>query len=311
MKPAIKRFLGVLALFGLTFFSSRIVDAQTISVSDYAITHLSDNLCFIGPASADKSGGNNLVLVGEYSALLVDSDIPDNLDVFRQVVGLITEKPVRMAVNTHYHFDHVGANVSLYEEGAVIIAHLNTRRRMSVDIYNEDFGMTFTAAPSEAWPTVTFTKKQSVFFAGERIDLEHETAHTDTDTVLYLRNANVVHMGDIFFNHLFPVIDRAAGGGIDKMILAVRKVIRKIDDQTIVVPGHGLLADKASLSEYLQMLENARRRIAALIRSGASEEQAVADKPLAEYDSWSWSIIDGDMFTALVYRSLTERMRGD
>jgi cyclase len=307
MKFVNKRILIAIAVFGFVIVAPRAGSAQGIAASDYAITKLNDNLYFIGAATKpiNREGGNNLLLIGENYALLVDGDSATNVEVLRQVIRSVTDKPIRLVINTHYHYDHVNANESFAKDGAVIVAHENVRRRMSEDIVSEDTGTTFPAAPLAARPTVTFLRQQSFFLAGERIDAKHEVAHTDTDSVLYLREANVVHTGDVFFNHMFPFIDRATGGGIDKMIRATKEIIREIDDQTVVVPGHGDLANKQALVEYLRMLETARHRINALIRNGLSQEQVIAAKPLAEYDAtWSWAFLNGDLFTYLVYKSL-------
>jgi cyclase len=275
----------------------------------YVIVPITPSLTFVGAVTpltpTIHRGGNNLFLVGEQGGLLVDGDYTDSAAALRQALRTIADAPVRIVVNTHYHDDHVGANESLAAEGAVVIAQERARADMLVDHYNEDVGATLAAAPPGDLPAVTFPEKASFYFAGEEIEAVHVVAHTDSDAILFFKKANVVHMGDVFFNGMFPFIDRSAGGGIDGMIRAGRFVLSRIDDHTVVVPGHGALGNREMLRTYLRMLETSRQRVKALKDRGMSLDQAVAAKPLADLDpTWGWFFVNGDLFTRIIYNGL-------
>jgi glyoxylase-like metal-dependent hydrolase (beta-lactamase superfamily II) len=162
------------------------------------------------------------------------------------------------------------------------------------------------ASPSGALPSITFDDALHVWHNGDSLDLIHfDPAHTDTDIYIHFHNANVLHVGDIWFNGMYPFIDEATGGIIGGMIHASEKALAIADNDTKIIPGHGPLGSKADLQKYHDMLSSVRDKVAALKASGASEQEAIAKKPTADFDAaWGKGMLGGDAFTGIVYRTL-------
>lgn len=232
------------------------------------------------------AGGNMLLLVGEDGPVLVDDSFAPTSPRLRAAVALVTPRPVRFVLNTHWHSDHAGGNADLGRAGAVIVAHGNTRRRLSSRQVVEFFRTETPPQPPEALPVITFEDGVALHLDGEEIVAQHlPAAHTDTDVALYFTKARVVHAGDVFVNGPYPFIDESSGGTLDGVIAGAARILARIDDATIVVPGHGPLARKADLQAYHDMLATVRDRVAGLVREGRSLEQVVAARPTREFDA--------------------------
>jgi len=251
-------------------------------------------------------GGNIALSVGEDSTFMVDDQYAPLTEKIRAAVSAVTDIPVEFVINTHWHGDHVGGNEKLGEAGAVIIAHENVRARLSTDQFMEMFQREVPALPKVALPVITFTRDVKFHLNGEEIALFHVAhAHTDGDAVIHFKNANVIHMGDVFFNGMYPFIDLSADGSIDGVIAALDRALPLTDDQTKVIPGHGALTDRAGMLAYRKMLAGIRDRVAAQVDAGKSLEEVVASKPTAEFDEqWGQGFIKPDQFTEIVYTSL-------
>ncbi len=154
---------------------------------------------------------------------------------------------------------------------------------------------------------VTFSQSVTFHLNGDEIHAFHvEDAHTDGDAIVYFRDANVLHMGDVYFNGRYPFIDYGAGGSIDGVIDAVGKVLELVDDDTKIIPGHGVLSNKAGLGEYREVLKAIRDAVAAEIDKGKDEDAVVAANPTAPFDEkWGQTSINPELFTRIVYRSMT------
>ena len=251
-------------------------------------------------------GGNIGVSVGEDGVFLVDDQFAPLTDRIVAAVADIHPGPIRFVINTHWHFDHTGGNENLGNAGAVIVAHDNVRVRMSQDSFIEAFNREVKAAPPAALPVVTFSDKASLHLNGEEARIHHvPNAHTDGDGIVHFTGTNVVHMGDVFFNDRYPFIDVGSGGSLDGMIAAVAMVLAMTDDDTIIIPGHGPVTDKAGLREYHRMLSHTRDRVAALIAEGRDLDAVVAAKPMAAFEA-AWG--QGDDWTTsyvgFAYQSL-------
>lgn len=251
-------------------------------------------------------GGNIGVFVGEDGTFMIDDQfapVTDNiLDAVREVSG---EAP-RFLVNTHYHFDHTGGNENLGEGGAIIVAHDNVRKRLSVDQVSEVLGRTFEAQPDAALPVITFDEGVTFHWNGDRVDVIHvPNGHTDGDAFVHFVGANVIHTGDLVFSAGYPFLDYEAGGSIDGMIAGARKILAMTDTETRIIPGHGPVMDREKLTDYIAMLEVSRDRVAALKNEGKSLEEVLKTDPLAgHHDDWSWGMMTGEFWTRLVYNSL-------
>jgi cyclase len=187
------------------------------------------------------------------------------------------------------------------------VAHDNVRKRMSVDHFIKDLDMKIQASPKAALPVITFTDSATFHINGEEIQAVHvPPAHTDGDSFVRFRKAKVLHLGDTFFNGFYPFFDASTGGSVEGMIAAAEKALSMCDSSTKIIPGHGPLADKKALETYLSMLRTVRDRVKKLVDAGKTAEEAIAAKPLADFDvTWGKGFLPPDQFLRLVHASLS------
>jgi cyclase len=252
------------------------------------------------------SGGNIAVLVGPDGVLIVDDEYAPLVPKIKAAVAKLSPKPIRFVVNTHWHGDHTGGNALLGTDGAVIVAQDNVYKRLSTEQMNGFSKKTMPAAPAAALPLVTYADGVTFRFDGEEVQVLHVApAHTDGDSVIWFKKANVVHMGDNFFNGLYPFIDFGSGGSIDGMVADVDLILGRIDDSTKVIPGHGPLASKADLKKFRDMLATISGRVKKAIQDGKTLDQIIAMKPTAEFDAaWGHGFLKPEDFVGLVYSGL-------
>lgn len=253
------------------------------------------------------SGGNIGLCVGEDAAFLIDDQYAPLTEKILAAVRSVTDQPVRFVLNTHWHGDHTGGNENFGKAGALLVAHENVRARLSTEQFLAAFNRTVPPAPRDALPVVTFTEAVTFHLNGEEIHAFHvDPAHTDGDSVVIFRQANVVHMGDLFFNGRFPFIDLSSGGSFPGLIAAVERVLAMVDDETRIIPGHGELGGKQDLEAYLEMLKKVRSRVEPLVRSGKSLDEVLAARPLADFpETWGQGFMNPDTFLRIVYESLS------
>jgi len=253
------------------------------------------------------SGGNTLASVGPDGTLLVDTEFLQVAPKLKEALAKLNAGNVRYVISSHYHGDHTGANGAFHEDGVVIVAQENCRLRMTESRYSGMTGKTSPPAPVANLPTVTYEKRMTLYLNGEEIEAFHnQPAHTDGDTIVYFHHANVVHMGDVFVNNLYPYIDIGAKGTVDGYFPVIDEVLARIDDKTQVVPGHGPLATKRELKAYRDMIKTVRDRVVAGIAVGKSLEDILASEPTREFDAqYATDRVGGDGFVAMVYQSLT------
>ena len=253
------------------------------------------------------SGGNIGVLTGDDGVFLVDDQFAPLTKKIKDAIGKISDKEIRFLINTHWHFDHVGGNENLGETGSVIIAHENVRKRMSTDQFIEFFQKKVPASPKVALPIITFTQDLMFHLNGEDIHVFHvNNAHTDGDSIVYFRNSNVIHTGDIYFAGIYPFIDTSSHGSVNGVIDAAQHILSIIDDDTKVIPGHGLLSNKAELRAYVDMLFSLRAKIAKLISDGKTLAEIQKTKPAQEFDEkWGHGMLTSDKFVQILYTDLS------
>jgi glyoxylase-like metal-dependent hydrolase (beta-lactamase superfamily II) len=252
------------------------------------------------------SGGNIAVLPGPDGKLLVDAGIAVSQGKITDALAGISSDPITRLVNTHWHFDHTDGNRWLHDAGAEIIAHETTRKRLLVRRRVQGWRFTFPSAPKGALPTVTFKKDLVLDVNGARIVLNYyEPAHTDCDIAVHFTEADVIHVGDTWWNGIYPFIDYSSGGSIDGSIEAAEANVARVTENTIVIPGHGAVGNKADLVEFRDMLVAIRDKVAALKETGKSLEQTVAAKPTSEFDDkWGRFVVTPAAFTELVYQGV-------
>ena len=253
------------------------------------------------------AGGNIGLSVGEDGAFVIDDQYAPLSEKILAAIAALTDADVEFLVNTHYHGDHTGGNEAFGAAGALIIAHDNVRARMSTAQFREIFDQSLPARPAGALPVVTFSDEMTFHWNGDTIRALHVApAHTDGDTILHFQNANVIHMGDTFFNGFYPFIDVGSGGDINGIIAAGYRALAIANEDTAIIPGHGPLSDAAGLAAWLEMLKMTRVNMQSLIDRGLSEDEAVAARPTAEFDGqYGGGFMNPENFNRLLYQSLS------
>jgi len=269
---------------------------------EYTATPLSPTVTMI-----KGRGGNIAVSSGADGVFIIDDQLQPLTDQLLAAIRKISDRPIRFVINTHYHGDHVGGNEAIGKAGAVIIAHDNIRVRMNRDEFNNFMNDTTPAWPKEALPVVTFNDRVTLHLNGEPVAVMHVPhGHTDGDSIVFFPGSNVLHMGDDYFNGLYPYIDLDGGGSIQGMIAAVELGLELSDENTRVIPGHGPISNREELAAYGAFLASARDRVQSLIDQGMSLKEVVAAKPTAEWDDALGKIwITPEQLVIFIYNSLT------
>jgi cyclase len=251
-------------------------------------------------------GGNVVVLNGADGKLLGDTFVMPAWPHLKDALDTIGEAPVKTAINTHWHFDHSDNNGALRAAGATLIAHANTKKRMSETHTLAVLNLTFPPSPASALPQQTFQQSHKLTMNGESVALVHiPPAHTDSDIYIHFEKANVLQTGDVFFNGMYPYIDDGTGGSVSGMIAGATKLLAVADNNTKIVPGHGPLGNKADLMKFRDMLSTVRERLQKLKASGKSVQEAVAAKALADLDPvWGKGLFNSDTFIQIAYPAL-------
>jgi cyclase len=254
-------------------------------------------------------GGNIGASVGDDGIVIVDDEFLPLADKIEAALKSISDKPIKVVLNTHWHGDHTGGNPH-FGEKAPIVAQDNVRKRLSEGGKNR-FGDTKPADKS-ALPIITFENQVSVHLNGEDIRAIHfPNGHTDGDSVIFFTQSNVVHMGDDFFNGgMFPFIDIDSGGSVQGMIAGDEKVLAEVPDDVKIIPGHGPLGTKEDLRKFITMLKETSAVVDAGIKKGKTLDQLKQEKVLAKWDSWGQAFIKTDMFTEILYDSLKNKPTG-
>ncbi|MEL6877874.1 MAG: MBL fold metallo-hydrolase [Pseudomonadota bacterium] len=258
-----------------------------------------------GVAVLFGAGGNIGVSHGEDATVLIDDQFAPLSQKIEAAVAELGATPVKYVVNTHWHFDHTGGNENFGKTGATIFAHDNVRVRMAAG--GTAAGTETPPAPKVALPIVTYGQGLRFHLNGDTINLAFlGGGHTDGDSVVMWDNANVVHMGDLYFNIPgYPFVDVQSGGSVYNLISSLDLVLGMIDDETKVIPGHGPMSDKAELTDYRAMIGEAVSLVEALQVEGKSLEEAVAAKPLADFDRGE-GFIDEDGFVTAIWNSMED-----
>ena len=254
----------------------------------------------------EGAGGNIGVSAGADGVFMIDDQYAPMTENIRKALAKISTQPLRFVLNTHWHGDHTGGNENLGKAGAVIVAHDNVRTRMSTEQFIQALDWTVLASPAVALPAITFTETVTFYLNGDEIHVFHvPPAHTDGDSLVHFRKADVLHMGDIFFNGLYPFIDVDSGGSVNGMIAAVDRALTVVGPKTKIIPGHGPLAGKSELLAYRDMLSGLRDKVARLAKSGKSLAEVQAAKPSAAWDAtWGNGFLPPDKFVGIVYNSV-------
>jgi len=255
------------------------------------------------------AGGNIGVFVAPDGVILIDDQFAPLTPRIQAAVKALSDQPVKFVLNTHWHGDHTGGNENMAKAGAVIVAQENARKRLTEGQVNKLFARTVPPVTGVALPVVTFEHDVTFHMGDETIRCLHvERAHTDGDVIVRFEKANVIHMGDTFFNTMYPIIDLESGGSLDGMIAAVEKGLSMIDVSTKVIPGHGPMGDRKALEDYHAMLVGVRDAIKPLVASGKSLAEVQAAKPTAAFDAaWGKGFLKPDRFVEIVYNDYSQQ----
>src|SRR6202047_4795099 len=250
-------------------------------------TDLGDNLYML-----EGQGGNITVAVAKDGIIMVDGQYAALHDKIKTAIAAVSNQPIKYLINTHFHGDHVGGNEPFAKDGATVVSEINVKNRLAAGTTNGLTGVKTPPAAPAALPSKTYTGAFHIRLRGRVADLKHiEHAHTDGDTYVWFKTANVLSTGDTFTYGRYPNIEFANGGNIKGMIAATDAYLKLTNAKSRIVPGHGPLADKAMLTEYRTMLVTARDRMTKLVKEGKSEDDVVAAKPFADLDA-KWAPIE-------------------
>jgi cyclase len=267
-------------------------------------TDLGDNVYMI-----EGQGGNITVAVAKDGIIMVDGEFAPLHDKIKAAIATVSNQPIKYLINTHYHGDHTGGNEPFAKDGVTVVSEINVKNRLAAGTPNGLTGAQVPPAPQGALPSKTYTGAFHIRLNGRVADLKHiANAHTDGDTYVWFKTANVLSTGDTVTIGRYPNIDFANGGNIKGMIAATDAYMKLTNAKTRIVPGHGPLADKAALTEYRTMLVTARDRMAKLVKEGKTEDDVVAAKPFADLDAkWAPTELASKNFIRVVWHSLADK----
>lgn len=273
------------------------------AAAELSLSQLSDSVYVL-----QGGGGNVGVCVGSDGILLVDAKLASQADALRAALARFTGQP-QYIFNTHFHADHTGGNRALGQH-ATILAHANVRKRLAT---GGEFGKRFIeAAPAVALPEIAFEQSASVFFNGEEIRAVHfPHGHTDGDIAVFFVNAQIAHLGDLFFNGLFPFVDLEYGGDVETLTQHIATLINQLSADTKIIPGHGPVATLDDLKTYHRMLVETTASVRTRRDAGMSLDQIRAEGLDPQWASWEWAFVPTPRWIETIYWSLEARGRSD
>ena len=273
------------------------------AVAELSLSQLSDAVYVL-----QGGGGNVGVCVGRDGILLVDAKLASQADAVRTALARFAGQP-QYIFNTHFHADHTGGNRALGQH-ATILAHANVRKRLAA---GGEFGKRFIeAAPAGALPAIAFEQSASVFFNGEEIRAVHfPHGHTDGDIAVFFVNAQIAHLGDLFFNGLFPFVDLEYGGDVGTLTQHIAALIDQLSADAKIIPGHGPVATLDDLKTYHRMLVETTASVRTRRDAGMSLDQIRAEGLDPQWESWEWAFVPTPRWVETIYWSLEAGGRND
>ena len=224
----------------------------------------------------EGQGGNIGVLIGDDGVLMIDDQFAPLTEKIMTAVKALSQKPVRLLVNTHVHGDHTGGNDNVGKLGINILAHDNVRVRLLKPA-------TGAAATGGALPLITYTDKVQLHLDGEDVQIgRFPPAHTDGDSYIHFPKADVIHVGDVFRTVGYPGVDGANGGTVKGTIQALDMIVKMAGPNTKILPGHGVVVNRDAVASFRDATIEAQKRVSALIKQGMTLEQVTAADPVKD-----------------------------
>lgn len=268
---------------------------------DFSKVEIKPQVLAPGVAVLFGAGGNIGVSYGEDGTILVDDQFAPLTPKIQAAVAALGATPVKFLVNTHWHGDHSGGNENLGKAGAVIMAHDNVRVRMASD-QKTPFGEVKASAKA-ALPVITYADGLKLHLNGEEVRVIHmPVGHTDGDSIIHWTKSNVIHMGDLFFFGMsYPFVDGSSGGNVRGLVVAADKALEIADDNTKIIPGHGIVATKADLMKYREMVASIIVKVETAAKAGKTLDEIKAMRPADGYGVKADGFITADRFVETVY----------
>jgi glyoxylase-like metal-dependent hydrolase (beta-lactamase superfamily II) len=289
-----------LILVSVLFSLSAAAQSDRFDKVEIKTTRLAQNFYLL-----EGEGGNIGVSAGDDGVFVIDDQFAPLTARIVAAIKAVSDKPVRFLINTHWHFDHTGGNENFGKAGVVIVAQDNVRKRLANKTPIEFFKSAYGPTPAAGLPVLTFKDTVTFHVNGDDATAIHApNAHTDGDSIIHFRNANVVHMGDTYFNGFYPFIDTGTNGSVKGVIAAADRVLQITDDTSKIIPGHGPLSNKAELKAYRDMLAKVYANVAAMVKTRKTLAQVIAARPTKDYDGkWGNGFLKPDQFVEIVYTS--------
>lgn len=277
----------------LVFFIS--IAANALSQQDWDAVKVTSERVRDNVYMLKGAGGNIGVLTGEDGVVMIDDQFLPLGPKITEAIAALDKGPIRFTLNTHVHGDHSGSNEYFKQNGSTIVAHELVRDRMIKEPREKD-----------AWPVLTFPNKLSLHLNGQDIELIHfEPGHTDGDVIIHFKQANVFHMGDVFVRYGYPFIDVNSGGNINGLIASVDKALELMDEESLIIPGHGELCKKGEVKKYRDRLATIRDKVASALKQGKKPEDLAGLGITSAYDEeWGKGFIKGKDFVVTVAAGL-------
>lgn len=253
------------------------------------------------------AGGNIGVLTGTDGILMIDDQFLPLGPRIAQAIASLDAGPIRYTINTHIHGDHSGGNEFFKQQGSTVVAHANVRQRMMKESINTRTNATIPPRHEDAWPVISFPQTMSIHLNGQDIHLMYfGPGHTDGDVIVRFSDANVFHMGDLFVTYGYPYIDMSNGGNINGMIDGLDQALKLMNEETIVIPGHGELSRKGDVQKFRDRLADIRDNVSAALKRGTKKEDLASLDIATKYDAeWGKGFVKGKDFVLIVAEGLT------
>ena len=294
-----KLFSSVIMAIFLCLTNVVLAEDHNADKKMFKVTELKPGFQFL-----QGKGGNILLSAGKDGLLIVDSDYSEMTPALQEILAQ-HKSDLKYVLNTHWHGDHTQGNKVL-GKNAAIIAHDNVYQRLNSRQEVKLFNMVSKPYPAEALPDITFDHSLTLRFNDETITALHlPNGHTDGDSIIFFEKANIVHMGDHFFNGMFPFVDVGTNGSVRGVVKNIDGILDKIADDTIVIPGHGAISNKQQLIAFKDMLVGTINEVEVMMTQKMNLK-AMQEKGLSEqWQVWGQGFLSEKVWIGIIHSSLT------